>query len=106
MAASLPLLLAGAGLAFAAISSAFAFIAGELAKLTPLQILGVFVSLVLAYVIPVSFAAWLRLRRRDLATILEGSGWAVNTRLYLNRQLARQFTTRPDAPNKSVRRSG
>lgn len=106
MAASLPLLLAGAGLAFAAISSAFAFIAGELAKLTPLQILGVFVALVLAYVIPVSFAAWLRLRRRDLATILEGSGWAVNTRLYLNRQLARQFTTRPDAPNKSVRRSG
>ena len=105
MAASLPMLLAGGGLAFAALSSAFAFIVGELAKLTPLQLLGVFVALVLAYVIPVSFAAWLRLRRRDLGTILEGSGWAVNTRLYLNRELAQRFTTRPDAPNKSARRS-
>ncbi|MEY3213846.1 MAG: hypothetical protein RIT28_4327, partial [Pseudomonadota bacterium] len=105
MAASLPMLLAGGGLAFAALSSAFAFIAGELAKLSPLQLLGVFVALVLAYVIPVSFAAWLRLRRRDLGTILEGSGWAVNTRLYLNRHLARRFTVRPDAPNKSARRS-
>lgn len=105
MAGSLPLLLAGGGLAFAALSSAFTFIAGELAKLSPLELLGVFVALVLAYVIPVSFAAWLRLRRRDLGTILEGSGWAVNTRLYLNRELAWRFTTRPDAPNKSVRRT-
>ena len=99
------MLLAGGGLAFAALSSAFTFIAGELAKLSPLELFGGFVALVLAYVIPVSFAAWLRLRRRDLGTILEGSGWAVNTRLYLNRELAWRFTTRPDAPNKSLRRT-
>ncbi|MCK6525901.1 kinesin, partial [Myxococcota bacterium] len=105
MAASLPMLLAGGGLAFAALSSAVTFIVGELAKLSGWELLAVFVALVLAYVLPVGFAAWLRLRRRDLGTVLEGAGWAVNTRLYLNGALARRFTTRPEAPNKRPRRS-
>ncbi|MCA9494176.1 MAG: hypothetical protein KC621_29815, partial [Myxococcales bacterium] len=63
-----------------------------------LVILGVVLVPFLIYAVPVSLATWFRLRRRDLATLLEGSGWAINTRLYLDRDLAVQLTTRPSLP--------
>lgn len=53
----------------------------------------------LIYATPIAIATWFRLRRRDLATLLEGSGWAINTRLYLDRDLAVQLTTRPGRPH-------
>jgi hypothetical protein len=52
----------------------------------------------LIYATPIAIATRFRLRRRDLATLLEGSGWAINTRLYLDRDLAVQLTARPERP--------
>ncbi len=52
----------------------------------------------LAYVIPVSVSAWLKLRRRDLGVLLIGSGWAVNTRMFVTRPVARDYTRTPPIP--------
>ena len=60
-----------------------------------LVIAGVVLVPFLIYAIPVSLATWFRLRRRDLATLLEASGWAINTRLYLDRSLAVRLTRFP-----------
>lgn len=126
---SLPLLLAGAGVALAALAGAATMVftmlgaaASYLAELMsgpftdemgqpsaiaelfafPLAIvlvgLGVLAVPLLMYAVPVSIATWLRLRRRDLATLLEGTGWAINTRLYLDRPLANQLTKKPKKP--------
>ena len=60
-----------------------------------LVLLGLMLVPFLVYAIPVTIATWLRLRRRDLAALLEGSGWAVNQRLLLSRDQARWYTRRP-----------
>jgi len=39
-----------------------------------------------------------RLSRRDLSTILEGSGWGLNSRMKLTAQQANHFTRRPERP--------
>ncbi|MCA9571990.1 MAG: hypothetical protein KC656_29330, partial [Myxococcales bacterium] len=58
----------------------------------------------LIYAIPVAIATWLRLRRRDLSALLEGAGWAVNTRQYISRDLARTITRTPLVSPANVRR--
>ena len=60
-----------------------------------LVIAGIVLVPFLIYAVPVSLATWFRLRRRDLATLLEASGWAINTRLYLDRNLAVRLTRYP-----------
>jgi len=137
MAGQIPMLLAGAGLAAAALASALAYVvnliwsgAGSLAAAIvalplvsdlpaglsgTIQVLSLPVALILVlagvalvpfliYAIPVSIATWLRLRKRDLATLLEGSGWAINTRIFLTKDLAGRITTRPGIPTSAVRR--
>jgi hypothetical protein len=42
--------------------------------------------------------AFVKLRRRDLSAILEGSGWGINARMRLTHQQSRFFTERPDYP--------
>ena len=42
--------------------------------------------------------AWLKLRRRDLSAILEGSDWGINARMRLTHSQALEFTHRPDFP--------
>jgi hypothetical protein len=128
MAGQLPLILAGAGVALAALAGAATFIikvfmdaaaalaAGILALpvldelpaaaqsvvhlaalpfAISILLLGVILVPVLIYAIPIAIATWFRLRRRDLATLLEASGWAMNVRLYLDRPLAVRLTRRP-----------
>lgn len=56
----------------------------------------------LIYALPISIATWLRLRRRDLATLLEGSGWAINSRLFLSKEQAGRFTRAPTVPPTSL----
>jgi len=50
------------------------------------------------------FLGWLKLRRRDVSTLLEASGWAFNVRIYLRRNLSLRFTRVPPLPKSSVRR--
>lgn len=65
----------------------------------PLSVLAVFIAFVsiplLAYLVPVVLSAWLKLRRRDLSALLEGSGWAINQRMYITKDLAKLFTQKP-----------
>lgn len=91
-------LMMGGGVALAAIGSAAAYITKTLgeasshARWIALASLG---GAILAVVGMTALVAWLRLRRRDLSAVLEGSGWGINARMRLTRKLARQFTRRP-----------
>ena len=47
---------------------------------------------------PAGLFGWLKLRRRNLALLLEGSGWALNDRLMLTQDLAALITRKPRLP--------
>lgn len=53
---------------------------------------------VVVYLLPVCIAAWINLRSRDLGSLLIGSGWSVNTRMYVTRDVAGVFTHQPSVP--------
>ena len=89
-------LLAGGGFAVAALGSSFAFITKTLAGLhlkTVIFALLIFSSLI---AIPAGIAAYYKLTRRDLSTILEGSGWGINSRMKLTKKQADTFTYHPN----------
>jgi hypothetical protein len=91
-------MLLGAGVALAAISSAFAFIVKTLTTMSALQIgLGA-LGIVLVVMVPLSTVAVMKLRRRDLSALLEGCGWAINARMRLTRVQGRSFCVRKDYP--------
>ena len=89
-------LLAGGGVAFAALGSSVAFIAQTFAKLNLKIIIGTVVAVILALVVPATISTYYKLSKRDLSAILEGSGWGVNARMKLTKKQASTFTHRPD----------
>ena len=89
-------LLAGGGVAVAAIGSSFAFITKTLASLNIQTVLFALIVLSVLIAIPAGIAAYYKLTRRDLSTILEGSGWGINSRMKLTKDQATSFTYRPD----------
>ena len=91
-------LLIGGGVAVAALSSAAAYIAKTLDGISPLKVIAGVLGAVLIVLLPISIVAFLKLRRRDLSAILEGSGWGVNSRMRLTRKQGRFFTERPKYP--------
>jgi hypothetical protein len=91
-------MLMGGGVAVAALGSAFAYIARTLAGVGLLKILIGLGVAVLAVILPVSIMALIRLRSRDLSAVLEGAGWAINSRMRLTFRQSRIFTMRPDFP--------
>ena len=91
-------LLAGGGVAIAALGSSVAFVAQTFARLNPKIILGTILVLVLILIVPVAIATYYKLSKRDLSAILEGSGWGVNARMKLTRKQSRTFTYRPEYP--------
>jgi len=99
-------MLMGAGVALAALGSAVAYIAKTLAALKAIQLIIVVVVALLVVLVPTSIVASLKLRRRDLSAILEGSGWGINARMRMTRKQRRFFTQRPAYPRgaKGVRR--
>ena len=90
--------LAGGGIAVAALGSSGAFVIKTLAGMSVWTILGGVSSIALAVLLPILLVAWLKLRRRDLSAILEGSEWGINARMRLTQGQAREFTRRPDFP--------
>lgn len=94
-------MLAGGGIAIAALGSSFAFITKIFAGLQPEGVLKGLAAAVLAVLIPSSIIAWLRLSKRDLSVLLEGAGWAINSRMRLNATQCRAFTTKPNFPDGS-----
>lgn len=82
----------GIGVAFAAVSSALAFICKTLSSMSLLSIVLSVVCVLAILLLPIALLAWLRLRRQDLSSLLEGNGWAINSRLRLTRRQRRAFS--------------
>jgi hypothetical protein len=95
-------LVMGGSIAIAALGSAVAFITKTFAGLEWYTIVGGIVGAILAVMLPISIVALIKLRRRDLSAILEGSGWAINARMRLTIGQARFFTRRPRYPLGAV----
>ena len=99
-------LLAGGGIALAALGSSAAFVVKTFAGLTWQSTLAGILAAVAAVAVPASLVAHLKLRRRDLSAIIEASGWAINARMRLTRRQANYFTCVPGYPSgaRGVRR--
>ena len=89
-------------MALAALGSAAAYITKTLSSIAPLTIVLSILGAILLAMLPMSVVAFLKLRRRDLSAILEGSGWAINARMRLTRKQGRFFTKRPGYPQGST----
>ena len=77
-------ILAGGGVAFAALSTSFAFAATSLSKLVD--------KFNDTSDIPSLFIVGRKLRRRDIALLLDASGWAINPCIRLTHSLSRRLT--------------
>lgn len=78
---------AALGVAFGALATAFAAIAGYLAGVLTLpfwQVCLAFVGMLLLISTPSMAIAWLKLRQRNMGPILDANGWAVNGRVKMN----------------------
>ena len=85
-------ILLGGGIAIAALGSAFAYITSALSKVKIIHILVALLGIAAVIIIPSTLMGFFRLRRRDMSTILEASGWAINWRMRLTGRLGRLFT--------------
>lgn len=94
-------LLAGGGIAIAALSSSIAFITKTLSDLSWITVLGGLFAAAMAVMLPTAFVAYLKLAKRDLSAILEGSGWGINARMKLTHKQALTFTLKPPYPSHS-----
>lgn len=104
MGAGASTILMSGGVAFAAIASAIAFVVSQIERVLSENPLGLLYSisiLVAIAVLPTVTLAWLKLRRRNLGSVLEGAGWALNDKLRLTRRLGKLFTQRPKLPKGS-----
>jgi len=92
-------LILGGGMALAGIGAVLGGIFGVISSLTGwLAILGV----VLTVMGVSALLGWLKLRRRDMALLLEASGWAVNVHMTITRPIARVFAFVPELPKDAV----
>lgn len=91
-------LLLGGSIALAALSSSFAYVTKALSAVEPLEILAVLVSLLAIVFGPTALLGYIRLRQRDLTTLLEASGWSINIRMRLTGSLGKLFTREPSLP--------
>ncbi len=83
------------GLAVAAVGSSVAFVANQLKALTVVDVISIVLMAFFAVALPSGFVGWLKLRRRNLAELLEGAGWALNDRLRLTPNLTARITQTP-----------
>ena len=85
-------ILAGGGVAFAALSSSLAFITTSLSKVDKINFLYTAAGFLTVIILPSLFIVARKLRRRDLALLLDASGWAVNPRIRITGDLSRRMT--------------
>jgi hypothetical protein len=77
------------------VGSSVAFIAAQLKALSVADLVSIVVIGFAAVAAPSGFGGWLKLRRRNLAQLLEGAGWALNDRLRVTPGLAARVTQTP-----------
>lgn len=95
---------AAIGLALGAIAAALASVLSGFLTLAwwqmPLAIIGV----MLLISCPSMLLAWLKLRQRNLAPVLDANGWAVNTRAKLNIPFGKSLTKVAELPEGAKRK--
>jgi len=89
---------AALGVAVGAIGGALGAIATGLAQLKIIQLPLVPLGLMLVISGPSMLIAWLKLRQRTLAPLLEANGWAINGRVGINIPFGAKLTTRAALP--------
>ena len=82
------------GISLSFLASAAAAIASAVTRAPLWKTGSVVLGIILVVSIPSVILAWIRLRNRDLAPILNASGWAVNRAIGLTPRLGRFFTQR------------
>lgn len=87
----------GVGMLVGAFTSLFTAVS----SMKPAQLVGAVLGLVAVVSLPSALFAWLKLRKRDIAIVLEGQGWALNDRILLGRHLGHLFTRKPARPKQS-----
>ena len=85
-------ILAGGGVAFAALSSSLAFITTSLSKVDKVNFLYTATGFLTVIILPSIIIVARKLRRRDLSILLDASGWAINPRIKITRSLSRRLT--------------
>lgn len=97
-------LLMGGTIAFAAAGSALALVVQTIANISPVTILLALLGVALTVMALFGFLGWLKLRKRDVSTLLEACGFALNGRMRLSTHLAGIFTRRPGLPDGAKRK--
>lgn len=93
---------AALGVAFGAIGTLFATLAGYLAGILKLpfwQVCLAVAGVVLLISTPAMLIAWLKLRQRNLAPILDANGWAINGRVKMNVPFGGRLTETASLPS-------
>jgi hypothetical protein len=93
--------IAAVGITFAALGSSLAFILTQVKSLTLFDVITAVIIIATGVMVPSGLLGWLKLRKRNLALLLEGAGWALNDRLILTRGLASLITRRPKLPRNA-----
>lgn len=88
-------MLAGLSVAVAALGSSAAFITKTVSAMSLKTVLLALLVMALLLLVPTALSAYYRLSRRDLSSILEGSGWGLNARMKLSSSQAKHFTHGP-----------
>jgi hypothetical protein len=94
---------AALGVAVGAIGAAITGLVTGLMRLAWWQMPLVLVGIVLAISLPSMVIAWLKLRRRNIAPVLDANGWAINTRAKINTAFGAALTDMPRLPSGSSR---
>lgn len=92
-------LLLGGGIAFAAIGSSLVYLIKTLSQISLLKAGFALMSIVVVVIVFSAFLGWNNLRKRDMSTLLEACGWAVNFRMYMTRRLGYLFSHMPHLPD-------
>ena len=95
---------AAIGMALGMIGAALASVAAGLAALTWWQNILVFICILLVISGPSMIMAWLKLRRRNLAPVLNANGWAVNADAIISVPFGRTLTEQVAFPLVKVKK--
>ncbi|MBL8685633.1 MAG: kinesin [Myxococcales bacterium] len=93
---------AALGVGVGMIIGAFTSLFTAVSSMQPAQLVGAVIGLVAVVSLPSALFAWLKLRKRDIAIVLEGQGWALNDRILLGKHLGHLFTRKPSRPKGST----
>ncbi|MGZ0654829.1 hypothetical protein ACWPKS_04410 [Coraliomargarita sp. W4R72] len=91
-------MLAAGGIALGAVGAGLASLFNTMKALTWWELPLVIIGVILMISLPSMVIAWLKLRKRTLAPLLDASGWAVNGRTLISAKLGRVLTKRATLP--------